>query len=96
MPQSRRYLLISLCALLVIGLAWVYLRSTTPVVPEAIKRGYSEALAQARAGHPGAARVLYQQLGRPIYRPSGASGCTPNCQTTRVRWPETGRRRFAT
>ncbi len=67
--QSRRYLLISLCALLVIGLAWVYLRSTTPVVPEAIKRGYSEALAQARAGHPGAARVLYQQLGRPDLSP---------------------------
>jgi tetratricopeptide (TPR) repeat protein len=69
MPHSRRYLLISLCALFVVGLAWLYLRSTTPVVPEAIKRGYSEALTQARAGQPGAARVLYQQLGRPDLSP---------------------------
>jgi predicted Zn-dependent protease len=65
MPQSRRYLLISLCVLFALVLAWFFLRSTTPVVPEAIKHGYSEALAQARAGQPGAARVLYQQLGRP-------------------------------
>jgi tetratricopeptide (TPR) repeat protein len=65
MPQSRRYLFISLCVLFAIGLAWFFLRSTTPAVPEAIKRGYTEALNQARAGQPGAARVLYQQLGRP-------------------------------
>ncbi|MFJ2683038.1 tetratricopeptide repeat protein [Pseudomonas sp. NPDC087342] len=65
MPQSRRYLLISLCVLFAVALAWFFLRSTTPVVPEAIKHGYSEALAKARAGQPGAARVLYQQLGRP-------------------------------
>ncbi|WP_448092762.1 tetratricopeptide repeat protein [Pseudomonas lini] len=65
MPQSRRYLLISLCVLFALALAWLFLRSTTPVVPAAIKHGYSEALAQARAGQPGAARVLYQQLGRP-------------------------------
>jgi tetratricopeptide (TPR) repeat protein len=65
MPQSRRYLLISLCALFAIALAWFFLRSTTPVVSEAIKHGYSEALAKARAGEPGAARMLYQQLGRP-------------------------------
>ncbi|ATE77559.1 MULTISPECIES: tetratricopeptide repeat protein [Pseudomonas] len=65
MPQSRRYLLISLCALFALALAWFFLRSTTPVVPEAIRRGYSEALTQARTGQPGAARVLYQQLGRP-------------------------------
>ncbi|MBK5396055.1 tetratricopeptide repeat protein [Pseudomonas sp. TH39(2020)] len=64
MPQSRRFLLISLCVLFAIGVAWLFLRSTTPAVPEAIKRGYSEALNQARAGQPGAARVLYQQLGR--------------------------------
>lgn len=84
MPQSRRYLLISLCALLVIGLAWVYLRSTAPVVPEAIKRGYSEATLQARAGHPGVARVLCtSNWAALIYRPSGASGCTPNCQLPR-------------
>jgi tetratricopeptide (TPR) repeat protein len=69
MPQSRRYLLISLCVLIVVGLAWLSLRNTAPVVPEAIKRGYSEALAQARAGQPGAARVLYQQLARPDISP---------------------------
>ena len=65
MPQSRRYLIISLCALFAVVLAWFFLRSTTPDVPPAIKRGYSEALEQARAGKPGAARVLYQQLARP-------------------------------
>jgi len=65
MPQSRRYLLISLCILLAIALAWFFMRSTTPVVPEAIKHGYSDALTKTRAGQPGAARVLYQQLGRP-------------------------------
>ncbi|MHC8286587.1 tetratricopeptide repeat protein [Pseudomonas sp. XS1P51] len=69
MPQSRRYLIISLCVLFAIGLAWLFLRSTTPVVPEAIRRGYSEALTQARAGQPGAARVLYQQLARPDISP---------------------------
>jgi hypothetical protein len=65
MPKSRRYLLASLFALLVAGLAWLSLRDTTPVVPEAILHGYSEALAAARGGQPGAARVLYQQLARP-------------------------------
>jgi tetratricopeptide (TPR) repeat protein len=69
MPQSRRYLIISLCFLFAIALAWLFLRSSTPVVPEAIKRGYSEALDQARAGQPGAARVLYQQLARPDISP---------------------------
>ena len=69
MPKSRRYLLISLCALLVLGLAWFSLRVTTPVIPEAIQHGYSEALAAARNGQPGAARVLYQQLGRPDLSP---------------------------
>ena len=65
MPQSRRYLLVSLGLVLVFVFAWLSLRSTAPVVPEAIKHGYSEALSAARAGQPGAARVLYQQLGRP-------------------------------
>ena len=69
MPKSRRYLFISVFALLVIGLAWFSLRDTTPVVPEAIQHGYSEALAAARAGQPGAARVLYQQLRRPDLSP---------------------------
>lgn len=69
MTQSRRYLLISLCVLFAIGLAWLFLRSSTPVVPETIKRGYSEALTAARNGQPGAARVLYQQLARPDISP---------------------------
>ena len=56
MPQSRRYLLISLGLVLIIVVAWLSLRSTAPVVPEAIKRGYSEALTAARSGQPGAAR----------------------------------------
>ena len=65
MPQSRRYLLISLGLVLLIVVAWLSLRSTAPVVPEAIQRGYSEALTAARSGQPGAARQLYQQLARP-------------------------------
>ncbi|MDQ0123981.1 tetratricopeptide (TPR) repeat protein [Pseudomonas lini] len=69
MSQSRRYLIISLCVLFAIGLAWFFMSSTTPVVPAAIKRGYTEALDQARAGQPGAARVLYQQLARPDLSP---------------------------
>lgn len=69
MPKSRRYLIISLCVLLAIGVAWLYLRGSTPVIPQAIKRGYSEALIQAREGRPGAARVLYQQLARPDISP---------------------------
>jgi predicted Zn-dependent protease len=65
MPQSRRYLLISLGLVLVIIVAWLSVRSTAPVIPDAIKHGYSEALNAARTGEPGAARQLYQQLGRP-------------------------------
>ncbi|UWF46732.1 tetratricopeptide repeat protein [Pseudomonas sp. N3-W] len=65
MPQSRRYLLVSLCVVFAIALAWFFLRSTTPKIPEAILHGYSPALSKARAGQPGAARVLYQQLARP-------------------------------
>ena len=65
MSKPRRYLLISLLTVLAIAIAWYSLRSATPQIPEAIKRGYSEALEQARNGKPGAARVLYQQLARP-------------------------------
>lgn len=69
MPSPRRYLLLSLFVLVVIGLVAMWLRSTTPQIPEAIKRGYSEALEHARHGQPGAARMLYQQLGRPDLSP---------------------------
>ena len=65
MSQPRRYLLISLLTVVVLALAWSFLRSSPPQVPEAIKHGYSAALEKARNGQPGAARVLYQQLGRP-------------------------------
>jgi hypothetical protein len=65
MPQSRRYLFISLGLVLIVIIAWLTLRSTAPTVPDAIKHGYSEALDAARTGQPGAARQLYQQLGRP-------------------------------
>ena len=66
MSKSRRYSLIGLCALLFIVLITWYVSRTTPVaVAPAIAHGYSKALKQARNGEPGAARVLYQQLGRP-------------------------------
>ncbi|MGN8275803.1 tetratricopeptide repeat protein [Pseudomonas sp. SMV71] len=69
MLSPRRYLILSLSILLAISVVAIWLRSTTPQIPEAIKRGYSEALEQARNGQPGAARVLYQQLGRPDISP---------------------------
>jgi tetratricopeptide (TPR) repeat protein len=69
MPSPRRYLLLSLCVLLLLGLVAVWLRGTTAQIPETIKRGYSEALEKARNGQPGAARMLYQQLGRPDLSP---------------------------
>jgi len=65
MPKPRRHLLISLLVVLALGLLWLSLRNTPPAVPEAIQHGYGKALEQARNGLPGAARVLYQQLGRP-------------------------------
>lgn len=65
MTKPRRYLLLSLLIVAALGLAWASLRSSPPVVPEAIKHGYNKALEQARNGMPGAARVLYQQLARP-------------------------------
>ncbi|MCP1478502.1 hypothetical protein BK635_22630 [Pseudomonas chlororaphis] len=65
MTKPRRTLLISLLVVLALGLAWLFLRTTPPAVPDAIRHGYGKALEQARNGQPGAARVLYQQLGRP-------------------------------
>ena len=66
MPQSRRYLLISLCVLFAIGVAWFFLRSTTPVVPEAIKRGYSEALTRREQANL-APRGFFISNGPPGY-----------------------------
>ncbi|KAF1005593.1 MAG: Beta-barrel assembly-enhancing protease [Pseudomonas fluorescens] len=66
MSKSRRYAFIGLCALLLIALlTWFFTRTPTVNVPPAIAHGYAKALKQARNGEPGAARVLYQQLGRP-------------------------------
>ncbi|MFC6296735.1 tetratricopeptide repeat protein [Pseudomonas sp. CCM 7893] len=66
MSKSRRYSIIGLCALLFIVLiTWYFTRTAQVAVPPAIAHGYSKALKQARNGEPGAARVLYQQLGRP-------------------------------
>ncbi len=81
MPQSRRYLLISLGLVLIIVVAWLSLRSTAPVVPEAIKRGYSEALTAARSGQPGRHGSCTSNWGARTCRPSAASGCWPNCPT---------------
>ncbi|KAB0515564.1 MULTISPECIES: tetratricopeptide repeat protein [Pseudomonas] len=70
MSKSRRYSIVGLCALLLIVLlTWYFSRATPAVVPPAIAHGYSKALKQARNGEPGAARVLYQQLGRPDLSP---------------------------
>ncbi len=66
MSKSRRYSIIGLCALLLIVLiTWFFSRTPAVAVPPAIAHGYSKALKQAHNGEPGAARVLYQQLGRP-------------------------------
>ena len=66
MSKSRRYSIVGLCALLFIAvITWYFTRTPPVVVPPAIAHGYAKALKQARNGEPGAARVLYQQLGRP-------------------------------
>ncbi|MDN5598133.1 MAG: hypothetical protein L0G75_14980, partial [Pseudomonas sp.] len=70
MSKSRRYSIIGLCALLLIVLiTWFFSRTPAVAVPPAIAHGYSKALKQAHNGEPGAARVLYQQLGRPDLSP---------------------------
>lgn len=70
MSKSRRYSIVGLCALLLIVLiTWYFSRATPVAVPPTIAHGYSKALKQARNGEPGAARVLYQQLGRPDLSP---------------------------
>ncbi|WLI03971.1 hypothetical protein PSH66_15210 [Pseudomonas sp. FP597] len=66
MSKSRRSALVGLCALLsIVLITWYVTRSTPVAVTPAIAHGYAKALKQARNGEPGAARVLYQQLGRP-------------------------------
>ncbi len=64
MFKPRRHLLICLSLVVAAGVAWLLLRDTTPDVAPAVKHGFNKALAQARNGQPGAARVLYQQFAR--------------------------------
>lgn len=87
MPQSRRYLLISLCILLAIALAWFFMRSTTPVVPEAIKHGYSDALTKTRAGQPGRRGFFISNWVALICQSNSASGCLQNCRITQAPKP---------
>ncbi|WP_110972392.1 tetratricopeptide repeat protein [Pseudomonas huaxiensis] len=64
MSRPRVYLLAGLVVLLFVALAAFFLRNNTPAPSPALQQSYAKALAQAHNGLPGAARVLYQQLGR--------------------------------
>ncbi|MDD2058029.1 tetratricopeptide repeat protein [Pseudomonas sp. GD03860] len=74
MSKQRRFTLVSLALLVVLGLGGYFWRDDTPAPAPALKHSYTKALAMAHNGQPGAARVLYQQLGRtdlsPIRRAS--------------------------
>ncbi|MCU1721846.1 MULTISPECIES: tetratricopeptide repeat protein [unclassified Pseudomonas] len=74
MSRPRVYLLAGLVVLLLLALAGLFLRNDPPAPTPALQQSYAKALAQAHNGLPGAARVLYQQLGRddlsPIRRAS--------------------------
>ncbi|MBV6288285.1 tetratricopeptide repeat protein [Pseudomonas aegrilactucae] len=63
MPKPRFYTLLSLILLLIIGLGYGW-RSDTPAPAVTLKHSYAKALTMAHEGQAGAARVLYQQLGR--------------------------------
>ncbi|MFK0090361.1 tetratricopeptide repeat protein [Pseudomonas sp. NPDC090755] len=64
MSKQRQYTLISLTLLIILGLGGYFWRDDSPAPAPALKHGYAKALAMAHNGQPGAARVLYQQLGR--------------------------------
>jgi len=65
-------LLIATCIAIVSGLGFWYASTPAPVsIPAAAEHGYASALHAARAGGPGAARLLYQQLDRADLTPSG-------------------------
>lgn len=64
MSKQRQFTLISLILLIVLGLGGYFWRDDSPAPAPALKHTYSKALAMAHNGQPGAARVLYQQLGR--------------------------------
>lgn len=64
MPKPRIYLFVGLVLLLLLGLGTYLSRDNSPPPNPALKHAYGKALSQAHNGLPGAARVLYQQLGR--------------------------------
>ncbi|TDF82422.1 tetratricopeptide repeat protein [Pseudomonas sp. H9] len=64
MSKQRQFTLISLILLVVLGLGGYFWRDDSPAPTPVLKHTYVKALAMAHNGQPGAARVLYQQLGR--------------------------------
>ena len=64
MPRPRIYLLAGLALLLLLGLGSLWRQQDPPAANPTLQHSYGKALAQAHNGLPGAARVLYQQLGR--------------------------------
>ncbi|MFK8331510.1 tetratricopeptide repeat protein [Pseudomonas sp. BJa5] len=64
MSKQRQYTLISLTLLVILGLGGYFWRDDSPAPTPALKHSYAKAVAMAHNGQPGAARVLYQQLGR--------------------------------
>ncbi|MBF7141088.1 MULTISPECIES: tetratricopeptide repeat protein [Pseudomonas] len=71
MTRVTRFL-IAACSAMVIGLGFWHASTPAPVsLPAATEHGYASALHAARAGAPGAARLLYQQLDRADLTPSG-------------------------
>lgn len=64
MSRQRRYTLISLTLLIILGLGSYFWRDDSPATAPDLKHSFAKALAQAHEGQPGAARVLYQQLAR--------------------------------
>lgn len=64
MPRPRVYLFAGLALLLLLGLYSLLAHKDQPAPSPPLQHAYGKALAQAHNGLPGAARVLYQQLGR--------------------------------
>ncbi|OLS62608.1 tetratricopeptide repeat protein [Pseudomonas putida] len=64
MPRPRLYLFAGLALLSLLGVGSLLLHKDPPAPDPALQHSYVRALAQAHNGLPGAARVLYQQLGR--------------------------------
>lgn len=81
MPTKRNYLAIAAALLLLIGASTLFFRDGTPTPAPNLKHSWSRAMTQAHNGLPGAARLLYQQLGRndlSAIRRAGLYGELPN------------------